>query len=39
MFGTIGRPSRQETVFGDIKRAAAMDCNKTPVAHGWFSDT
>jgi hypothetical protein len=38
MFGTVGRPSRQETVFGDIKRAAAMDCNKTPVAHVWFSD-
>ena len=31
--GTICRPSRQETVFGEIKRATAMHCNKTPVAH------
>jgi hypothetical protein len=37
MFGTICRPSRQETVLGDLKRATAMDCNKTPVSHMWFS--
>jgi hypothetical protein len=37
MFGTIGRPIRQETVIGDVKRATAMDGNETPVAHGWFS--
>jgi hypothetical protein len=33
MVRTSGRPRRQETVSGDIKRAAAMDGNKTPVAH------
>jgi hypothetical protein len=37
MFGTICRPGRQETVPGGIERAAAMDCNKTPVSHLWFS--
>jgi hypothetical protein len=33
VFRTIRRPSRQETVLGDIERATAMDSNKTPVSH------
>src|SRR6266850_3407448 len=33
MLGTSRSPNRQKPVLGKLKRPAAMDCYKTPVAH------